>query len=64
MQNLLKVFMSPMAFVVGFVWPLLAQTIVLLGVGQSGLESLVLASFIAMPLGIMAQLRGSWIWIK
>jgi len=49
-ETLIKVLLSPIAFAIGFLLPFLAQTIV--------------SAAVAMAFGLMAQLRGSWIWIK
>lgn len=64
MQQLLKVFFSPMAFAVGFLWPLLTQVLVATGLMATGMNSWLVSAAIVLPLALMAQFRGSWIWIK
>lgn len=64
MQHIIKFIFSPLAFALGFLWPLLTQVGVSLGLLPMGVTGIVVGGSIAIALGLMAQLRGSWIWIK
>ena len=64
MQHFFKILMSPMAFTIGFLWPLLIQSLIVLTDLTVGWQPMILAAVIVLPFGVMAELRGSWIWIK
>ena len=64
MQLLIKIFLSPMAFAVGFLWPLVTQVLIAAEVMAPGLQTLLVSALIVLPFALMAQFRGSWIWIK
>ncbi len=64
MQQLIKFIFSPTAFALGFLWPLLTQLMVTTQVMAAGWPAILLGAAIALPWGLMAQFRGSWIWIK
>ena len=64
MEQFIKVLLSPSTFAVGFLWPLVTQTLVALGYLPFGWQAVVIGAVIAIPFGVMAQTRGSWIWIK
>lgn len=50
-------------FAVGFLWPLFAQTLSYVGwVPPFGLSPLVAIFVPAIALGLMAQVRGTWLW--
>ena len=52
-------------FAVGFLWPLFAQLIVVSGwVPPFGLSPLAAAAVPAFGWGLVAQIRGSWLWLK
>jgi len=63
-ETLIKVLLSPMAFAVGFLMPFLAQTMIALGFMSNGWQVYAVSALLAMTFGLMAQLRGSWIWVK
>jgi len=63
MQLMMKIFFSPMAFAVGFLWPLLSQVLFAAG-AMTGWQVWLVSALIVLPFALMAQLRGSWIWIK
>ena len=48
---------GPLVFAVGFLWPLLAQILVRVGVEAAYLW----AAPIALALGVIAQVRGQWL---
>lgn len=54
---------GPLIFAVGFLWPLFAQIIGLADwVPPFGLSPLEMAFLLAMAFGLMAQVRGTWLW--
>lgn len=64
MQQVLKIFFSPMAFAAGFLWPLTAQVLAATAIMAPGWQLWLVAALIVAPFALMAQLRGSWLWIK
>lgn len=64
MQHLLKLFLSPIVFAIGLLWPLVAQVLLATDFMQPGLQVWLLSGCLVLPFALMAQLRGSWIWIK
>jgi hypothetical protein len=63
-QHILKLLFSPLAFAVGFLWPLFTQILIAAGLSQPGWFAMSVGAAIAISLGVMAQVRGSWLWIK
>ncbi len=59
---LIKVLMSPIAFAIGFLTPLIAQSMSALGWSVEGVPNLLVSLVIALVLGITAQIRGGWLW--
>ena len=64
MQQVIKILFSPLAFAVGFLWPLFTQVIIAAGWLPAGSVAIGTGAAIAIGWGLLAQLRGSWIWIK
>ena len=64
MQQLIKFLFSPIAFALGFLWPLITQLLIATDMMPAGGQAILVGAAIALPWGLMAQLRGSWIWIK
>ena len=64
MELFYRLLLSPMAFAVGFLWPLATQSLVALGYIDAGVPAIAAGAAVAIPFGIMAQVRGSWVWIK
>jgi hypothetical protein len=58
----LKLLFSPMVFAIGFLVPLFSQSLTALGVQIDGVPNLVLGGSVAVLLGILAQVRGGWLW--
>ncbi|MEL7480319.1 MAG: hypothetical protein AAGJ29_02045 [Pseudomonadota bacterium] len=55
---------GPLIFAAGFLWPLLAQLLIESGWSMpAGISPLVTAGITAALLGIIAQVRGSWLWL-
>ena len=63
-ETLIKALLSPMAFAVGFLMPFLAQTLIALELMSNGWQVYAVSALLALTFGLMAQLRGSWIWVK
>lgn len=64
MQRIATTLLSPLVFAIGFIWPLVTQASLALGLFNLEWQALLVGALFAVPLGIMAQVRGSWIWIK
>ena len=64
MERLLKLLLSPMAFAMGFLWPLVTQSLTALGYVEAGTQGLLVGAAVAIAFGVMAQTRGSWVWIR
>ena len=64
MKHLISALFSPMAFALGFLWPLSWQVITTLELAEAGLPAIVTGAAVTFPLGLMAQFRRSWIWVK
>ena len=64
MQRAIKLILSPLAFAIGFLWPLITQVLVATNLLPTGWQSIAAGAAVALILGITAQLRGSWIWIR
>ena len=63
-EKFLKVLFSPVVWSLAFVWPLGAQIMLSSGVLADTGYAYGIAGVVALSLGLMAQLRGSWIWLK
>ena len=63
-MKLIKLLFLPITWAVGFLLPLFAQSILVLELTESVLTAYITAAVIALAWGVMAQLRGSWIWLK
>ncbi len=64
MQQIIKFLFSPIAFALGFLWPLMTQVMIAAELVAPGLLAIAVGAAIAIPWGIVAQVRGSWIWIR
>lgn len=60
-MQLVKILFSPVVWSIGFLTPLIAQMILLLNGTDSPLSAYLAAGVVALPWGVMAQLRGSWV---
>lgn len=63
MERLAKWLFSPLVFGLAFLAPLSAQMITTLGISTPA-NPIVVGLLIGGGLGLMAQIRGSWLWIK
>ena len=64
MQHFFKIILSPMAFAAGFLWPVVTQSLIAMGLLEAGWPAVAIGAAAALPIGMMAQLRGSWLWIR
>ena len=55
---------SPFTFGIGLLAPLIAQIMAFVGLSVVGVPDIWVGLFIGAQLGLIAQLRGSWVWIK
>jgi hypothetical protein len=55
---------SPLVFGVGFLAPLIAQLLTAVSFSINGIDNIYLGLFIGCLLGLIAQIRGSWVWVK
>ncbi len=62
-MNFIRYFFAPLVFGFGFIAPLVAQIISALGI-TGGVSSLVIGLIVGGLWGLIAQLRGSWVWVK
>ena len=63
-MKIISVLFMPVTWAIGFIWPLVAQSILALGMTESVTTAYLLGALVALPWGVMAQLRGSWLWVK
>ena len=59
---LMKLLTTPIAFALGFLTPLIAQSMTALGLGVEGVPNIAVGLIVAAALGITAQIRGGWLW--
>lgn len=62
-KKLIGAIFSPLVFGLGFVAPLSAQILTVSGYSAS-IDNIYIGLAIGGSLGLMAQLRGSWVWVK
>ena len=62
MSYLLKLMLSPLAFALGFLAPIISQCAEALGWGIPGVSDLTLGLALGLVIGVTAQLRGGWLW--
>ena len=63
-MKLIELFLSPIAFSIGFLAPLLAQVLLATNEQLSTPIAYGTGLAISISLGIVAQRRGSWVWVK
>ena len=64
MEQLIKLFLSPMVFAIGFLWPLGTQVLLATELMTSGWLTWTVSAILVLPFALMAQFRGSWVWVK
>lgn len=62
-KKFIGVLFSPLVFGLGFLAPLSAQILTIFGY-SAGINNIFIGLAIGASLGLMAQLRGSWVWVK
>ena len=63
-MKLIELLLSPIAFSIGFLAPLLAQVLLAINTELSTPIAYGTGLAISISLGIVAQSRGSWLWVK
>lgn len=63
-MKLIQLLFMPITWAIGFLWPLIAQTLLATEITESTTLAYGVACVIALAWGLMAQFRGSWIWLK
>ena len=63
MQTAIKWFFSPLVFGLAFMAPLIAQILDRTGI-EFAIANIWVGLIAGLALGLMAQIRGSWLWIK
>ena len=64
LKKIIGALFSPLVFGIGLLAPLTAQVMVALNLSVPGVNPIVIGLLLGGMLGLMAQFRGSWIWIK
>ena len=64
MMKIIQFLFSPIAFGIGLLAPLIAQIMAFAGLSVVGVPDIWVGLFIGAQLGLFAQLRGSWVWVK
>ncbi len=64
MEILIKLIFSPIVFGLLFLAPLISQSMTAMDLQLFAIPNLVLGLVIGGAWGSVAQLRGSWLWIK
>ena len=62
-MKFIRYLFTPLVFGLGFFAPLIAQVLDAAGF-DFGINNLVIGLVVGGGLGLMAQLRGSWVWVK
>ena len=63
-MKLIQVFFSPIGFAIGFLAPLVAQGLLYFDIAENWKIAYSVGILVALFFGLMAQTRGSWIWVK
>jgi hypothetical protein len=63
-MKLIELLLSPIAFSIGFLAPLLAQILLAINTELGTPVAYGTGLAISISFGIVAQTRGSWLWIK
>lgn len=60
----IKLLFSPLVFALAFLGPLIAQVLSSLGLQFGAVSNLTIGLALGLTLGLIAQLRGSWVWFN
>ena len=63
-MKLIQVFFSPTGFAIGFLTPLIAQGLIYFDIAENWKIAYSVGILVALFFGLMAQTRGSWMWLK
>lgn len=63
-MKVIAFFFSPLAFSIGFLTPLFAQILLSTSTFNDSSTAWITGAVIAIGLGLVAQVRGSWVWVK
>lgn len=63
-MKVIAIIFSPFVFGIGFFAPLIAQTMTYFGMSFSGVDNLLFGLVVGGLWGLMAQYRGSWVWVR
>lgn len=63
-MRLIRLLFSPLIFGLAFLTPLIAQVLTTLGWQPAGVDPIWIGLMLGGGLGMMAQIRGSWFWVK
>ena len=63
-MKLIQVFFSPIGFAIGFLTPLIAQGLIYFDLAENWKIAYSVGILVALFFGLMAQTRGSWMWLK
>ena len=63
-MQLIQVFFSPIGFAIGFLTPLVAQGLIYFDIAENWKIAYAIGLIVASFFGLIAQTRGSWIWLK
>lgn len=63
-MKLLGFLFSPLVFGLAFLAPLISQSLLALNWQIAGVDTIWVGLLIGGGLGLMAQIRGSWFWLK
>jgi hypothetical protein len=61
-MKILKFLFSPLAFALGFLAPLTAQSMTALSLHIADIPNIVIGLSLALVIGLIAQIRGGWLW--
>ena len=60
----IQIFFSPLGFAIGFLTPLVAQGLIYFDIAENWKIAYSIGFGVSLFFGLMAQYRGSWIWLK
>ncbi|HCY04342.1 MAG TPA: hypothetical protein DHU16_02735 [Gammaproteobacteria bacterium] len=63
-MKLLGFLFSPLVFGLAFLAPLIGQSLLALNWQIAGVDTICVGLVIGGGLGLMAQIRGSWFWVR
>ena len=63
-MKLIQIFFSPIGFAIGFLTPLVAQGLMYFDIAEHWKIAYSIGFGVSLFFGLMAQTRGSWIWLK